>query len=93
MPTCRICCKTLPPRHRKYCKVHSKSASRMWKREHRRVWREQWIAAGRTGDPPYLDDWKHGREGYRAYKSAYMQRWRAARRNCAIPQPSDSQTV
>ena len=37
---------------RKYCEEHSRQASALWKRHHRRLWKA-------AGDKYWLADWKH----------------------------------
>jgi hypothetical protein len=65
----------IPPRHRLYCKICSRLASRIWKARERRRWTAAWRANGRSGPPPYLDGWRD-REAYRTYYREYMRRWR-----------------
>jgi hypothetical protein len=63
----------LPPK-RKYCDAHSRVASVVWKREHRRQWKA-------LGDRYWLADWKHKTdEERRAYFRAYMRAYRLKRR-------------
>jgi hypothetical protein len=65
-------------RKRKYCDLHSKLASTLWKRQHRRLWK----AAGEK----YWDaDWK-GRtpDERRAYFRTYMRVYRERRAASAL---------
>jgi hypothetical protein len=60
-------------RKRKYCEEHSRLASAIWKRTHRRSWKA-------AGDKYWLSDWKHRTpEERRAYFSAYMRNYRKAK--------------
>ncbi|MDA2937073.1 hypothetical protein MYX75_02265 [Acidobacteria bacterium AH-259-A15] len=55
---------------RKYCEEHSRQASAIWKREHRRLWRSM-------GDKYWLSDWKNKTsEERKAYFRAYMREYR-----------------
>ena len=57
-------------RKRKYCPEHSRQASLIWKRVHRRLWKA-------AGDPYWLADWKHKTvEERRAYFRTYMRAYR-----------------
>lgn len=60
-------------RKRKYCDVHSRQASVIWKRLHRRLWHA-------AGDKYWLSDWKHKTPAERrAYFRQYMRQYRASR--------------
>ena len=57
-------------RKRKYCDLHSKQASKLWKRKHRRLW-------AASGDKYWLADWKNRTsEERRRYFRIYMQAYR-----------------
>ena len=71
-----ISCNTAPVvgRARKYCPKHSRQASALWKRAHRRLWKAM-------GDKYWLADWKHTTsEERRAYFRNYMRSYRQKRR-------------
>jgi len=65
-------------RNRKYCKEHSRLASTLWKRRHRRIWKL-------AGDQYWLIDWKNkAPEERRAYFRAYMRQYRASKGSLVI---------
>jgi hypothetical protein len=73
----RLCsyCNTNPivGRGRKYCPDHTRQASTIWKRKHRRLWKA-------LGDKYWLADWKHKTpEERRAYFRNYMRAYRRRR--------------
>jgi hypothetical protein len=59
-------------RRRKYCDPHSRQASAIWKREHRRRWK----AEGRR----YWREDARSDEERRGYFRTYMRAWRQRRR-------------
>ncbi len=65
-------------RKRKYCVQHSRSASAIWKRAHRRLWKAQ-------GDKYWLADWKSPEER-RAYFRAYMRAYRHRKQGSTPPE-------
>lgn len=71
---CRHCHENpIVGRRRKYCPEHARTASILWKREHRRRWKA-------AGDKYWLDDWKHKTpEGRREYFRTYMREYRRRR--------------
>src|SRR5260370_6123544 len=67
---CVYCQQQIPPRNRKYCAAHSKVASALWKREHRRLWKA-------AGDNYWESNWKHRTpEERRTYAREYMRQYR-----------------
>jgi hypothetical protein len=57
-------------RKRKYCDLHSKLASTLWKRKHRRAWKD-------AGDKYWEADWKQKTaDERRAYFRTYMREYR-----------------
>lgn len=73
---CSHCgCRPITPPLRKFCALHSRMASTLWKRASRRRWRA-------AGDPYWQSDWVHKTvEERRKYFREYMRgyRRRAAR--------------
>src|SRR2546427_13289880 len=72
-------CQTAPivGRKRKYCPEHSRQASLVWKRKHRKLWKA-------AGDKYWLADWKNKtpeerRAYFRTYKRAYRKKRRPER--------------
>jgi hypothetical protein len=80
---CHLClyCQTAPlaPGKRKYCAEHSRQASAIWKREHRRLWKAQ-------AEKYWLADWPSP-EARRAYFRAYMRSYRLRKRLQEPPKP------
>ncbi len=74
-------CHTAPVtgRKRKYCDKHSREASAIWKRAHRRLWKAQ-------GDKYWLSEWKSDEER-RAYFRTYMREYRRRRRTLNTNSP------
>ena len=73
---CVICFRPLSGRFRKYCQSHSRLASAIWKRTHRRLWKV-------SGDRYWLSDWKNRtteerRTYFRSYMRAYRRRVRVS---------------
>lgn len=67
---CIVCQHPLSVGLRKYCLYHSKLASAIWKRAHRRLWKA-------AGDSYWLSDWKNRTtEERRAYFRSYMRDYR-----------------
>lgn len=57
-------------KRRKYCEQHSAQASLIWKRVHRRLWRN-------AGASTWLVDWKHkSADERKAYFRQYMREYR-----------------
>lgn len=81
-------CKSSPVAtgRRKYCDPCGRRASALWKARHRREFREEWIASGKQGPPPWLDHWASA-EAFKQYHRDYMRAWRAARRGFGVPSP------
>jgi len=70
---CSYCQKDLPPGKRKYCSTHSNLASVLWKREHRRLWKQK-------GEKYWLSDWKSkSHEERKEYFRRYMRNYRRRR--------------
>ena len=64
-------------RNRKYCAEHSRLASTLWKRTHRRLWKA-------AGDKYWLADWNHKTpDERRSYFREYMREYR--RRRIVVP--------
>jgi hypothetical protein len=71
-------------RKRKYCDEHSREASAIWKREHRRLWKAQ-------GDKYWVSEWKSP-EDRRAYFRTYMRGYRRRRRREKTTNPEGRET-
>jgi hypothetical protein len=70
---CHYCHKApVTGRKRKYCDEHSREASAIWKREHRRLWKAQ-------GDRYWISDWKSP-DDRRTYFRTYMRGYRHRKR-------------
>ena len=74
-----IYCETAPvaPGKRKYCDAHSRQASAIWKRAHRRLRKIQ-------GEKYWLAHWKSP-EDRRAYFRTYMRDYRTRKRTTTPP--------
>jgi hypothetical protein len=82
--TCRHCSEPLKTGQRKYCAHCAPLASRLWKRDHRRLWKA-------AGDPYWLTDWKHKTpDERRAYFRTYMRRYRRRQQAVLAPQGASS---
>lgn len=76
-PLCQSCGSTeIPIGFRRYCRICSRRASALWKREMRRRTYADW-RSGATTVMPWLDGWS-STDAYRNYFREYMRRRRAA---------------